>query len=523
MKRAISVAIFVVLLFTAAASVVFAYSTPFDVPEAAHAGAVNQAARIEYSLREGGTFLYCNNPERLFDADVEKALMIEHDLHGKVFFTNENICAARSGYYLGLQLRNHSGKPVSVTVHNIGYQVGEDWVGQQEWTDFFQTTFELEDGDGQYAFSTKKSPHAFQETTYTVPDGKYIYVMGGTTHDAYGGVSVAGSADRRVSEGQVVNGVVYFTVNGPEKGVDAAFVCYSSSSYPVTTDEQQGYVVSRGGESFGRQYLGSAPVLCAEASMAWNIDDSFADGKNLPVTYKTTYYGNEGSFGNYEAYTSPKTATHTTDWWMTHLNPESDRAAVGTDMMPFYCVTADTGESVVIDTAHNDGTAKHANIGNWMVVYEESMTFENSGKTARTFTLNMTIKGVAAVNIRDKDGKLIESVYHFVSGPVYTHTVMPYSSDTFTVEYVLLANSYGNISHSVTVGTADDPIPYGDPNGDGKIDAFDYLMVKSYVLGTFPKATKLQILAMDANRDGEVDAIDYFTIKRIVLEGVSGS
>ena len=40
-----------------------------------------------------------------------------------------------------------------------GYQVGGDWVGQQEWTDFFQTTFEIQQGiGGSYGFSKVMTP-----------------------------------------------------------------------------------------------------------------------------------------------------------------------------------------------------------------------------------------------------------------------------------------------------------------------------------------------------------------------------
>ena len=461
MKKTVSFLLSLALLFAILISSVSAYVPPFEIPDAAEPGKVNEAATVEYKLREGGTYLYCNNPERLTDFNLGKALMIEHDISGKVFFTNENFCAVNKGFYLGLQVRNHSGKPVKVTVHNIGYQIGEDWVGQQEWTDFFQTTFELESGGGEYAFSKKKTPHPFTETTYTIPDGKYIYVMGGTTADAYGNTNVAGSADRKATDGQVVNGVVYFTVDGVETGVDAAFVCYSSSSSPVTTDKQQGYVVEKNGTTYARQYLGSAPFLCVDASIAWNIDDRFKDGNQLPVSYNTTYYDDHTSFGVYGAYANPKTAYNRSTKWMTNLNPQSDHTAVGTDMMPFYCVTEADGKSVVVDVHHNDGVSKSANIGNWMTVYEESLTFQNSGTEARTFTVNMTIKGVVGVNVRDADGELIGSVYHHAPGPVYTHTVLPGETETIVLEYVLLANSYGNITHSVTVGTDKNAVKRG--------------------------------------------------------------
>ncbi|MBO4453311.1 MAG: hypothetical protein J5793_05195, partial [Clostridia bacterium] len=116
--------------------------------------------------------------------------------------------------------------------------------------------------------------------------------MGGTSADAYGNANAGGTADMPIRDGYIINGAVFFTVDGPETGVSAAYVCYESADEPVLTDEQQGYIVDKDGKSFGRQYLGSAPFLCAEASIAWDIDDDFADGGKLPVKYRVKYYNN---------------------------------------------------------------------------------------------------------------------------------------------------------------------------------------------------------------------------------------
>ena len=56
----------------------------------------------------------------------------------------------------------------------------------------------------------------------------------------------------------------------------------------------------------------------------------------------------------------------------------------------------------------------------------------------------------------------------------------------------------------------------GDIDGNGKIDAVDYVMVKRSVLNTF-KLDEYQKSAADVNCDGTVDAVDYVMIKRHVL------
>ena len=53
----------------------------------------------------------------------------------------------------------------------------------------------------------------------------------------------------------------------------------------------------------------------------------------------------------------------------------------------------------------------------------------------------------------------------------------------------------------------------GDVNGDGKIDAVDYVMAKRIFLGTY-KATPEQLWAADVDGDGKIGAKDYLFIKR---------
>ena len=56
----------------------------------------------------------------------------------------------------------------------------------------------------------------------------------------------------------------------------------------------------------------------------------------------------------------------------------------------------------------------------------------------------------------------------------------------------------------------------GDANGDGKVNAQDYLMVKSAVLKKFAPSEE-QKKAMDVNNDTRINAQDYLMIKSIVL------
>ena len=57
---------------------------------------------------------------------------------------------------------------------------------------------------------------------------------------------------------------------------------------------------------------------------------------------------------------------------------------------------------------------------------------------------------------------------------------------------------------------------YGDIGNNKKLDAWDYMALKRYVLGTYELWQKAWYRA-DVNFDGDVDAKDYMLIKRLVL------
>ncbi|MBO4453312.1 MAG: hypothetical protein J5793_05200 [Clostridia bacterium] len=145
MKKVLSVIQTAVMLFACfVLSASAEYSTPFGLPATVSPGTVNKAAGVDYKLREGGRFIYCNNPEQLFGYNIGKALIIEDNVYGDVYFTNENRNMTGRDIYTGLQLRNDSGEDITVIVKNIGYTAsGSDWFGQEEWTDFFNTTYRL--------------------------------------------------------------------------------------------------------------------------------------------------------------------------------------------------------------------------------------------------------------------------------------------------------------------------------------------------------------------------------------------
>lgn len=56
----------------------------------------------------------------------------------------------------------------------------------------------------------------------------------------------------------------------------------------------------------------------------------------------------------------------------------------------------------------------------------------------------------------------------------------------------------------------------GDVNGDGKVDMYDYILIKRIVMGTY-KPTDEELRRCDINGDGKVDMYDYIALKRMIM------
>ena len=60
-------------------------------------------------------------------------------------------------------------------------------------------------------------------------------------------------------------------------------------------------------------------------------------------------------------------------------------------------------------------------------------------------------------------------------------------------------------------------IIYGDVNGDGKIAASDYVLIKNHIMDV-KKLNNFELVCADANKDGKVAASDYVTIKNHIMD-----
>ena len=446
---------------------------------------------IKYTKRDDGKGLYinCNNPEALNEKDLNKCFT-RQDVTGKdVFFTFEHNNISSKSYYYGYRVTNTDDKDIFVTIKNIGYQISGKgtWLGEDEWIKFYNIPFESLDPatlnasqrnnyNAYIGFGRTYKSNDFQPITYRIPKGKYIYVMGGTTKDSYNKINVAQTADKIV-QGSCGNGAVIFSVTGGS--AEGSFLCYTDSnaktineSEYVISNKQQGYVVSRllGDEmkNYGSQYVGYDNCHgVVDSDLVWVFNDK-TKAQSLPVKYDNPYYVLNG----YRKGTPYSKITNFDPQhidlgksWSTHINPNYTSTAIGTDMTNYITIDNETGKDICIDVEHYDGRGEVDNIGNWMVDYIDTITLVNQGNTERAFTYSLLNNGVQLVFVRDEKGFIDESYtprYCMYSGAnnygdeiddrfIYSVTISPHSVKQFSVNYNLLANSYGNIKHSANL------------------------------------------------------------------------
>ncbi len=428
-------------------------------------------AEISYKKREGGTYINSNNPEKLSTDDLNKALC-RNELEGEVFFTFEHNNMATPFYY-GYQVKNNTNNNLYITIQNIGVQYDGpgSWLGEDEWIKFYNTEFEFDSSnwneeqqanfESWYNFAGNYKSNNHQPITIVLPPNEQIYVMGGTTSDSYLNFNSFNTANKKVSGG-CSNAAVLFHVNGGK--ADGAFYIYDDPAKIVNNTTHQGYVVERNGVNYGSQYIGYDTCNgVVENEAVWTFND-VTQPQRLPVTFTNYYADNVSSTGTPYGKINSTAHKQSLSYWGTHLNPQNNSAVVGTDMTRYITIDSVTKQEIVIDSDHYDGRGALANIGNWMIDYQDRFTFVNQGTVDRTITLALTDNGSCAVMLRDAQGNILDKKYtltrvetfpYNLRGTVENHsylyslTVPAHSVIQVTLEYNLLANSSGFVKHTV--------------------------------------------------------------------------
>lgn len=432
-------------------------------------------ASINYVKRKDTLYVYCNAPEAL----SEKPEVINHCItrqsvsNQKVYFTMEQQSdTIRPGVFYGYRVRNTGKEDLYITVRNIGFQLAGSgsYLGEQEWTNFYNTKFlipdlsdltseQMRNWKAYFNFDGKYVVPYFQPTTYRIPVGKFMYVFGGTTEDAFGEFNVGGTADQRV-DGNCQNGAVRFDVIGEAEGAyyvynDSKLVApgtpggddhlgiWDAAYHVVHTGEDEGYVVDN--------------------SATWTFNDATPSQK-LPVSFTNYYADDAPQFGTPGAKVEGITP-HLQEGteWITNINVQREHdGVVGTDMTEFHTVGPD-GQRVTVGCDYYDTAGELANLGNWMKDYQDVFTFVNQGDKERTITANINCNGALVTLVRSMDGKVVPGteLFAFQRGKDatygdafdkafhYTVKIPPHTVVQFVVEFNLMANSNGYVRHSV--------------------------------------------------------------------------
>ena len=443
-------------------------------------------ATISYVKRKNTKYVYSNAPETLVQEVVNKCITRQDVSDQSVYFTFEHQSReVANPVWYGYRVTNKSEtEDMYVTVKNVGFQMDGKgaYMGEKEWIDFYRTKFALPDLStlspsqqelykGYYDFNGDYMITEYQPTTYRIPAGKYMYVMGGTSIDAFDCIDVAGTANRKSANAVVENGAVLFDVIGEAEG---AFYIYDDIEEVIPGGA--GCDTHLGGTIQPEASCGWDEGYVIDNQATWIFNDK-TEGQALPVTYTNMYNSELGESAREHATArgTPNTWIEGTkehvqnrNYWATHLDVQQSHDCVGTDVALFHTVDKN-GNSIVYGCNYWDSEGKLPNMGSWMKDYQDVFTFVNQGDKPRTVRINIIPNGAMPVMMRSMDGKRIMDsglapFYALNHGPDmvngglkegfdrachYEVVIPPHSVKQFAVEYNLMANSNGYIRHSV--------------------------------------------------------------------------
>ena len=168
----------------------------------------------------------------------------------------------------------------------------------------------------------------------------------------------------------------------------------------------------------------------------------------------------------------------------------------------------------------NNGVVKAVGIGNAVI------TAKVMNKTA---TYNITVKKkenrpITYKYTYDSSKKIIFKLNNNVNINTFKNN-LNYSSIIKSNNNILKDNDL--IRTNMTITYTDDEgnvqiyntSVLGDVNGDGNINALDYVKIKNHIMNTKKILKDVFILSADYNNDGKISALDYVRIKNYIMNG----
>ena len=168
----------------------------------------------------------------------------------------------------------------------------------------------------------------------------------------------------------------------------------------------------------------------------------------------------------------------------------------------------------------NNGVVKAVGVGNAVI------TAKVMNKTA---TYNITVKKkenrpITYKYTYDSSKKIIFKLNNNVNINTFKNN-LSYSSIIKSNNNILKDNDL--IRTNMTITYTDDEgnvqiyntSVLGDVNGDGNINALDYVKIKNHIMNTKKITGDVFILSADYNNDGKISALDYVRIKNYIMNG----
>ena len=417
-------------------------------------------ALIKMKKRKGGTYIYCNVPERLVDEAVDTIIMENNNLTGQCFMTFENQNASsKEALYMGYRIVNDSENDIYVTIKNVGYQVEGSWLGEKSWMDYYGIKYDIDtDGFDQKQkrwyknylnFDKKYEPNPIKPITYLLPKGKYLYVIGGTDKDAYNNINVNNTANLKLYQNHCANGnIMFYITNGTAKGQLCVYedIDKLNKDNIVQNLRRYGEKDDLGGRIGYNDHHG-----VIDCNPVFAISDKTKPG-NIKVKYYSYYADTlNKTYKPLEDILDSYPHKVELDCWWSHLSSQLNHKYVGSDMVEHKTIYE--GKEVVLSVNRANPAGKIWDYGNWMIEYQENLVIANLGNNDRKFRFYILNGGSLFYIIKDENGNILKkgvTLIHLTGKKeIYEWVVQGHSKSIISVQFVLAANNCGSVQHIV--------------------------------------------------------------------------
>lgn len=181
-------------------------------------------------------------------------------------------------------------------------------------------------------------------------------------------------------------------------------------------------------------------------------------------------------------------------------------------------LTSSTTSQNIVVKAQNGATRTYK--VNIIKVVNTSSSSQSSNTTAQIPSVTTVLNNAGVKNGSNYiTGISIGTKANVISGKI---------TNVYSKASIAIKNSNGSINTSslktgdtvtVTIGNETKnytTVIYGDVNGDGSINAVDYVRIKNYIMGRTNLSGSYKEAA-DASKDGKVNAVDYVKIKNYIM------